>query len=422
MFFASLFLLSGAVFVPIVLSERTWKRIDRLLNEGERHGVDVPSSRAARGVRWVIVRCDSATAVGVGTDSQRDQLYPATIIYLSSDIDYPPLGEADDTVIGDPCLLTVLGTDGADCPVAVEPIEGRVYAGQLTADVEIDPDVTGLVRARRRVVAPDIYPPLDPAPVTGTGTDNRVARWNGTGVPVIQDSLTSIDDSGNLSTPGSATGATVQITGALVGMNGSTGSPRWAAPALDSDAPPPATVTPPDGTDAPYMWLSDGTFEDAYIIAKEPSATNTGADLWLFPRRKDGVSNYAGRVIVPGRYATWVPGTGLVHTGAGGTHAGLTFMNGIFTGGAFTGGSGTVTSVSGGSTGLTVNDPTTTPTLAGILNLASGGTGSLLTDPAADAFMGWDDSAGATIFFAPDASLAFSGTGVGVGEIDLGTW
>lgn len=408
--------------MPIVLSQRTWRRIERLLNEGERHGTDGGPFRSGRGVRWVIVRCDSSTAVGVGTDTQLDQLYPATIIYLSSDIDYPPLGEADDTVIGDPCLLTVLGTDGADCPVAVEPIEGRVYAGQLTADVEIDPDVTGLVRARRRVVAPDIYPPLDPAPVTGTGTDNRVARWNGTGVPVIQDSLTSIDDSGNLSTPGSATGATVQITGALVGMNGSTGSPRWAPPALDSDAPPPATVTPPDGTDAPYMWLSDGTFEDAYIIAKEPSATNTGADLWLFPRRKDGVSNYAGRVIVPGRYATWVPGTGLVHTGAGGTHAGLTFMNGIFTGGAFTGGSGTVTNVSGGSTGLTFSDPTTTPTLGGILNLASGGTGANLSDPAADGALVWNDGAGASQFATFDASLDLDAGQMKVAEIDLGTW
>jgi|SRR5579864_540873 len=40
------------------------------------------------------------------------------------------------------------------------------------------------------------------------------------------------------------------------------------------------------------------------------------------------------------------------------------------------GGGGTVTSVSGGTTGITVAQPTTTPTLGGILNKANGGTGT----------------------------------------------
>lgn len=136
------------------------------------------------------------------------------------------------------------------------------------------------------------------------------------------------------------------------------------------------------------MWLSDGTFEDAYIIAKEPSATNTGADLWLFPRRKDGASNYAGRVIVPGRYATWVPGTGLVHTGAGGTHAGLVFVNGIFTGGTST----ALTAVDIGVTVQAFNSGLTS--IAALTTTAAGRSVLTFADPNADRLLAWDDSAG----------------------------
>ncbi len=36
--------------------------------------------------------------------------------------------------------------------------------------------------------------------VTGTGTDNHIVRWNGTGVPVIQDGIAIEDDLGNIFT------------------------------------------------------------------------------------------------------------------------------------------------------------------------------------------------------------------------------
>jgi hypothetical protein len=44
--------------------------------------------------------------------------------------------------------------------------------------------------------------------------------------------------------------------------------------------------------------------------------------------------------------------------------------------------------------------------------LADGGTGASLTDPNADRLMGWDDSAGATIWFSLGTGLAFNGTAV----------
>lgn len=39
--------------------------------------------------------------------------------------------------------------------------------------------------------------PIWAAASSGTGTDNRIVRWNGTGVPTVQDSLNTIDDLGN---------------------------------------------------------------------------------------------------------------------------------------------------------------------------------------------------------------------------------
>lgn len=37
--------------------------------------------------------------------------------------------------------------------------------------------------------------------VTGTGTDNHIVRWNGTGVPAIQDSSVVVNDSGQVQAP-----------------------------------------------------------------------------------------------------------------------------------------------------------------------------------------------------------------------------
>lgn len=398
----SFFFLSKGSCVPIVLSQRTWKRIERLLNEGAQHGTDVGPNRAGRGARWVIVRCESVTPDGVDTGTQLDQLYPATIIFLSADVDYPPLGAADETVIGDPCLLTVLGTDPDtdDCPSVVAPIAGRLYAGQLTAAVELDPAVTGLVRARRRVVAVDIYAAGD---VFGppSSQDNELVRFDGaTGKRIQGNTVTPVilEDSGELkarNTIWSRVGATANY----VSMGGSAigGSPG---------------VEVSDGSGNKLrMGISAGSAG----ISTPDSIGNFGT----VP-----LSIVTGDLDFTANSLTVDGAIGPPHVGQTGTIGiGATAYKGVIDSlGSGTPGAGTVTSVSGGSTGLTVNDPTTTPTLAGILNLASGGTGSLLADPAADAFMGWDDSAGATIFFAPDASLVFSGTGVGVGEIDLGTW
>lgn len=51
------------------------------------------------------------------------------------------------------------------------------------------------------------------------------------------------------------------------------------------------------------------------------------------------------------------------------------------------GGGGTVTSVSGGTTGLTFNTPTTTPTMTGTLLIANGGTGQVTANAALNALL-----------------------------------
>lgn len=55
----------------------------------------------------------------------------------------------------------------------------------------------------------------------------------------------------------------------------------------------------------------------------------------------------------------------------------------------------------------------------GLAPLAGGGTGAALSDPGADAIMGWDDSAGATIFYTIGTGLGTSTTTLGLSHLGI---
>ena len=60
---------------------------------------------------------------------------------------------------------------------------------------------------------------MDPDPSIGTGTDNHLARWDGTGVQVLQDSPAVLADNGNLTLNTTvSTGRTISLTNDVVGV------------------------------------------------------------------------------------------------------------------------------------------------------------------------------------------------------------
>lgn len=138
------------------------------------------------------------------------------------------------------------------------------------------------------------------------------------------------------------------------------------------------------GTDT--EWVSAGGAGTVTSVAA--SGGSTGLTFSGSPITSAGTLSLSGTLGVAnggtGRTDTPTSGQLLVGNGTGFTLATITAGSGItVTNGAGTitiaasggGGSGTVTSVSGGTTGLTFSNATTTPTMAGTLAVANGGTG-----------------------------------------------
>lgn len=124
------------------------------------------------------------------------------------------------------------------------------------------------------------------------------------------------------------------------------------------------------------------------VSSVNASGGTTGLSFSGGPITSSGTLTMAGTLGVAngGTGTTGTPSSGQVPIGNGsgfslGTitaGAGITVTNGsgTITIAASGGGSGTVTNVSGGSTGLTFSNPTTTPSMAGTLAVAYGGTGA----------------------------------------------
>lgn|GEM_PF-4932501 len=152
------------------------------------------SGPGSGGYHVAFVRCDSATATG--SDSVTSQCYPATVLAVAADDPLPP-----ETYTSSGVLLSLLGDSGT----AAVPTVGAIYLAVLTGDVASDSQGS-VVAGRPRAFA--AAPVTSGSSVTGTGTDKHAVRWNGTGVSVIQNSAVTIDDSGDITTPGYVSAAT----------------------------------------------------------------------------------------------------------------------------------------------------------------------------------------------------------------------
>lgn len=415
-----------------LVSPETRRRLTRLLDAGAGNALGgvIPTRT---GARWVIVRCDSDEPVGTATESVLDQLYPATIIIASSEVLYPPEGEADSSVIGLPCLLTVLGYESPDSPVAVVPTVGQMYAGPLTAEVRDDPDTDpeGGIFPRQRVVSVDFYAGGGGGPVTGSGTTGMVPLWEYAGgslnpTTVLEDSEIMKTGVGSYTVPALTASSFLNAAGvfanglAPVFNNFANRESTW----VDGVGGP--TWIPP-GSLSPYTFQFDGGAGNTsgMWLASEPLTAGTGARIWLIPYRGNAVGafHHGGNLVLSnGRYCVWRSATNTVMEGKDGNLNGAIFHGGLWVSGTASGGSGTVTSVSGGSTGLTFSNPTTTPTMTGTLSPMYGGLGTSLSDPGADAVLQWNDGFGAIQYSTLDATLKFTSGVMGVDVLDFGTF
>lgn len=217
--------------MPVLLSKETWMKIAELLRAT---GIEVGTQgRRSSPARWVIVQCDSETPLDTDTYF-RNQVYPATVINTATNLVYPDEETNLENLYGVPVLLTVLAPHPSDDtkPIAVVPQLGKLYMGPLLSEVTLD--ASGSISGRSRVVAIETNFQLD----IGTGTDDHVPTWDGTGVQKLKDSLVTIDSFGSLVAPQDVTSvngdiwATNSFGGGQVGFRDGTVS-----------SPPPATAT-----------------------------------------------------------------------------------------------------------------------------------------------------------------------------------
>lgn len=313
------------------------------------------------------------------------------------------------------------------------------------------------------------------AGLTGNGTDKHLAKWNGTSA--LQDSATVVDASNVhtvysqnaalTSTPAVQTNAAKSdgagSTYAQVTLHPDGTANRGVTLRMHKDAAGgefelgdnngtyfwKLAVNKPDGSTLPMVELTaNGSSANAYFITPSMLVAPTG--LIGFGSKSGSTAsvqcnvqfdNATGNVTFALGTGTTTPKfilsqnqltpdlprysvnhSGTVFDGVSSTLGpGCAATGGIITS-AGSGSFGTVTGVSGGTTGLTFSAGAT-PTMSGVLNMANGGTGAALVDPNADELLFWDDSANSVAFLVPDGtSLVITGTSFAVGTVDGGTW
>lgn len=161
-------------------------------------------------------------------------------------------------------------------------------------------------------------PKGDPGPVDGPGAvaDHSVARWNGTAGDMLDQSAATIDDNGNISTPGSVNGRDLVADGAKLDhltVTAATDLDAIRARVDDLDAAvvlrggwDAAVGTFPGGGSAQAgdAWLvtGDGTVDtiafsqgDRIIALVDAASANTYSGNWVKADYTDRVSSVAGR-------------------------------------------------------------------------------------------------------------------------------
>lgn len=240
-----------------LISEETAREIEAMIRKAMPE--EYSKTRQSRHPIWVIVQCNSDFALTTTNPdgSQRDQLYPATIIQASAGQIYPPQDIDRADLYGSPVLLTVIGGNPGisgtntdqNKPVVVRPKRGRLYVGILCGEVELDKSGFLLsISGRSRVVAVDIHE--FPGNWKGFVRAADVTFFSGAGVNVA--SLTVGGVSGfNIGDRIGFFGAGVNAGIAVVGNAGGT----VAADDFDNvDEMTGATVVVTDGDFAGTMW------------------------------------------------------------------------------------------------------------------------------------------------------------------------
>lgn len=261
---------------------RRWRRAER-----GTQGAPVPGAEAVP-VLTVWVRNDTGgtlsqfAVVKLGapiispstdpTDAQRQPTFPATAPSAAAD----PFG-----VLIEPLAAGAYGRAAVTGVVPVYVTVGSSAHGfaapGASGTTALDTAATGPAKivwkagASGTVLAMVLLTGDTDTGVTGTGTDNRIARWDGTSA--IQDSLVTVSDAGLVTTPSgvvAATGFTAGTVGTLdVNLSGTSRALTWAGTGLEGYG----IVPDYGGTDADLLVrVPDGS---ALLLAGTPAGTGT---------------------------------------------------------------------------------------------------------------------------------------------------
>ncbi len=393
-----------------------------------------------------------AVSQGDGTVAMEDVYQPGETI--------PDADIAEDITVG------ATGSVHADALPGTVIFEADVYAG---ATVE-DAGVRGLVpdsaagSLDRFLCVDGTFKVPGIGAVTGPGSsiDNAIARWDGTNGDTIQNSLVTIDDSGNLTLPGTVTvgssslvwsnaqglidGGMLQdhsVTSSRMSLTGvTTGTYTFPVITIDGagriTAASEGTVDSTDLDDGPGAYGSPGyvavvnagqngwTWEDVLdpeVLPVMVGDSGSGGVQGVVPAPQAGDVAAGKFLFADGSWATPVgtgnvsgPGTSTDHAvalfdGTGGQtlqDSGITSPDGqsITIPGTITAGSGAhqLTNSLGLLDGGKLQDDSVTG--AKIDHLGFGA----LTDPDADRIAFWDDSAGVLTWLTLGTNLSITGT------------